>query len=129
MYRACKSRFNYSSIVTRGKSLKLQHLLTSVDEALHYCNVHVYEETSAVNWHAIFAAYVYQKNVLFYVLSNHLHEVLSGFIDEMTSPLGRIVFVDLLEGRWRDFQLEGKECLFFSGMLIGLRAELVSHLY
>lgn len=109
------SRFIDSSIVTRGKARKLRHLLLAVERATRYCNTKTYEP-DVVNWNATFIAYIFLKDVISYILANYLREVLPGFVDQMTSPLGRIAFIYILESRLKAFTLEGKECVVVAGM-------------
>ena len=128
LWRACKSRFNDSAALTRGKRSKLTYLLRAVNKGLDYATLHVYEGLVAINWHRIFDTYVFLKDILFYIASNQLRGVLSVFVEGLLSPISQVAFLDVLELRLRKFKLAGKECLIVYGLLYCLKEALVIQL-
>ena len=120
------SRFRDSTSVTRGKARKLRHLLTTVNRGIRYCNIRIYDEPAEVNWIDTFISFIFFKNVISYILVHYLREVLPTFVGQMSNPLGRIAFLDILEGRLKAFTLEGHECVVVAGMLCALKDDLVN---
>lgn len=103
-------------MMLRSKVAKLRYLHRCVKKGLNYASLNVFDR-NAVDWHRIFDAYIFLKNVLEYIVCNRLAGILRGFCNSMLSPVFQIGFVDVLEKRLISFALVGKECLIVFGIL------------
>ena len=112
-----KPRHKHFTMVVRSKVLKLRYLHRCVKKGLNYASLNVCEPNEVVDWHCIFDAYIFLKNVFEYIVCNRLAGILKGFCEALVSPLFQVGFVDVLEKRLISFTLKGKECLIVFGIL------------
>ena len=112
-----KMRYKHFGMLTRSKRLKLRYLQRCVKKGLDYACLNVCERHDFVDWHRIFDAYIFLKDVFVYIVCNRLGSILKDFLVDMFSPIFQTGFIDILEKRLISFTLKGKECLIVFGIL------------
>lgn len=112
--------------MTRSKRWELYYLYRSVKQGLNYACLKVYQANETIDWHCIFDAYVFLKDVLTYIVCKRLCGILKRFCLTMLSPLYQGAFIDVLKARLMCFSLRGKECLLVFGILTCLEKEIAS---